>query len=44
MTEDDKESGRHEDNELSHVHNVMRDNDIPFIYSEEEDDDNTESD
>lgn len=40
MTEEEKEkrTGSHKDNDLSHTQKVMKDNDIPFFYSEDDDD------
>lgn len=35
---EEKESGSHKDNDLSHVQKVMKDNDIPVFYSIDKDD------
>jgi len=34
----DKKKGAHSDNNLSKVQQIMKDNDIPFYHSNEEDD------
>jgi len=42
---EDNDSGRHSDNDLTEAQQVMKDNDIPFIYSkgrDEEVDDDTD--
>jgi len=49
MSEEDKErenggSGTHTDNNLSRVQKVMKDNDIPFFYSDKDEENEDESD
>jgi len=35
---DEKKKGAHSDNDLTEVQEIMKDNDIPFYHSKEEDD------